>query len=847
MNFAAPIWLYLIPVVLLVLWGGFHLAGAARRKQLSSFAADRLLGGLLRSYSPTRRRFKHILIALGLTLLLLALARPQFGYTWRDTTARGIDVLFVLDTSKSMLAEDIRPNRMERAKYAIMDFTRKLQGDRVGLVAFAGNAFLQCPLTLDYGAFELSLEAINTDIIQHGGTDIARALQEAENAFRENSNHKIIILMTDGEDLEENALEQARIAAENGVTIYSVGVGTPDGQLIPINNRFGQREFLRDSSGKLVTTKLDEATLSDIAEITNGFYVRLGASGFGMEQVYEAGIESIPEEELGVQRQRIWLERFQWPLAIALFLLAWEPLVGTRRFRLRSSASALGLIAVMLFLIHATPLQAAASSPENLYGSGKYDEAASAYRTMIEQGAGDNKAHYNLGNSLYAQGVYGEAIAAYEDALVGLDLELQADAFYNLGNARYYLGKQSRAETPDPHAVQQTSQQAIAGARSAIGAAQDILWWAHGSDDLGISSDSSQKPKVSQDEIRQGIQSAEQAKEAASSAITEGSTLAEADGETLTYWESAANDFRSSLELDPNGEDARYNLDFVQAKVEELRKRKAALEENIAQHEQDVSELERLIEELKKLLEEEQNDQNQDQQDQPQNQNQQQEDQQQQEQQDQNSDSSQSQDSSDSQQGDSGEQSQSDQQSQSDSSSEQEQSKQRNSESEQRESTENSDSADEQTPQENAQQQGEQESTGENQQDDNAQEPQQQSGQDQAGSQSEEQSPQAESGQDESGPEQQPTGADSEAGLSEEQQRELSEQLAQQGGEDDEKEAKAASLSNTGEPLPRIPGAMSREEARRLLDSLKSDEKKLSSISPQPQYNRDDNGQRKDW
>ncbi|MEM8550549.1 MAG: VWA domain-containing protein, partial [Verrucomicrobiota bacterium] len=250
MTFATPIWLYAIPVLVLVLWLIFHAAARARLKQLGSFAAIRLRDELLRSVSPSRRRFKQILMVVGLVLVFSALARPQHGFSWRDTPSRGIDVLFVLDTSKSMLAQDIRPNRLERAKYAVLDFIDRLEGDRIGLVAFAGNAFLQCPLTLDYDAFRLSLDAVDTEIIAQGGTDIARALAEAENAFEQEKNHKIIILMTDGEDLEQSGVDYARESAQRGVTIYTVGVGTAEGQLIPIASRSGQIEYLRDSDGR---------------------------------------------------------------------------------------------------------------------------------------------------------------------------------------------------------------------------------------------------------------------------------------------------------------------------------------------------------------------------------------------------------------------------------------------------------------------------------------------------------------------------------------------------------------------------------------------------------------------
>ena len=165
---------------------------------------------------------------------------------------------------------------------------------------------MQCPLTLDYDAFRQSLDAVDTNVISTGGTDIARAITESEAAFKNDNNYKIVILMTDGEDLEDSGIQQAKAANEKGLTIYTVGVGTPKGELIPVGNKHGQIEYLRDSNGQLVTTKLDQDTLNNIAEVTNGFYVPLGATGLGLEEVYNAGLESIPEQELAAQATTRW-------------------------------------------------------------------------------------------------------------------------------------------------------------------------------------------------------------------------------------------------------------------------------------------------------------------------------------------------------------------------------------------------------------------------------------------------------------------------------------------------------------------------------------------------------------
>jgi len=282
MEFTNPIWLWLIPVIILLMASLIAANRRARKQLVRRFASDRLVAQLLRSYSPTRIKFKNLLLFLSFIALFIALARPIIGYEWQETRSKGIDILFALDASRSMLAEDIKPNRLERAKLAILDFVDQLEGDRVGLIAFAGEAFLQCPLTLDYNAFRQSLEAVDTNVISTGGTDIASAIDEADNAFQEDKNFKIIILITDGEDLEESGLRRARVAAEEGVIIYSVGVGTAEGEVIPIRDRWGRLDYLRDDAGEIVQTRLDADTLSAIAEATDGFYVPLGASGYGL-------------------------------------------------------------------------------------------------------------------------------------------------------------------------------------------------------------------------------------------------------------------------------------------------------------------------------------------------------------------------------------------------------------------------------------------------------------------------------------------------------------------------------------------------------------------------------------
>ena len=260
---------------------------------------------------------------MAILLVFTAIARPQKGYEWREVKRKGIDILFAVDTSRSMLAEDLTPNRLERARLGIIDFVSRLEGDRVGLIPFAGSAFALCPLTLDYEAFRESLNALDTDLIPRQGTDLASAIKEAERLFDENgNNHRVLVLLTDGEDLQGDVIDAAKAAAKKGMAIYTVGVGSPEGATIPIQMRNGRTDFVRDESGKVVKTTLDESTLKKIAEETNALYVPLGRGAEGLNTIYQEKLRLVPKTERDQRMERIPLERFEWPLGAAIVLLA---------------------------------------------------------------------------------------------------------------------------------------------------------------------------------------------------------------------------------------------------------------------------------------------------------------------------------------------------------------------------------------------------------------------------------------------------------------------------------------------------------------------------------------------
>ena len=451
MTFAEHIWLYLIPLVLILLVAFYNGAEKGKWRQLGEFAAAKMLGELAASYSPLRKKLKITLILSSIILILLALARPQWGYDWRETKGRGIDLLIALDTSRSMLAEDIKPNRLDRAKLAILDLIDKLDGDRVGLVAFAGTAFLQCPLTLDYDAYRQTLESIDTDTIAKGGTDLASAIAEAQASFAEDDNHKILVLITDGEDLEAGGIAQARLAARNGVKIYTVGVGRAEGELIPIGFDSGERDYLRDDYGNPVNTKLDESTLIAISSITDSFYVPLGSIGQGLDEVYLKGLQSLPKQEREARLHKIPTERFQWPLGAALLLLLVESLIGTRRRKLFQSPISAQTAAIITIIITALALNQTEASPrqaQKLYDAGQYEAAGEEYRETLEKTPKDARLHYNLGSTLYRSGQFEQAAESLDKSLNTEDIDLQKNTFYNLGNTRYRLGQSHLGTNP---------------------------------------------------------------------------------------------------------------------------------------------------------------------------------------------------------------------------------------------------------------------------------------------------------------------------------------------------------------------------------------------------------------
>jgi Ca-activated chloride channel homolog len=337
LHFGEPGWLWLALVGPALLVWLYWYAGRQRLKQLARMASPNFVTQLTASHSPARRRFKEVLVVLVFFLSAFALARPQWGTTETKNTWLGEDVVFVMDCSLSMTTTDVLPSRMQRAKYAVLDFVRRQSHGRVGLVAFAGSAFLQCPLTFDTVAFEESLLSLDEKTMPIPGTDIGRALNEAYHAMDKHSRHKLVVLVTDGEDLEQTGVAMAKQLATNGVVVFTIGVGTATGKEIETVNAAGQPTMLRDAKGEIVKSQLDETTLREIAEATGGSYFPLGLTGDGLMKVRSA-IHTLDVASGLRQSLKSGIDHYYWPLAAALVLLAAEPLISTRRKQPRSAS-----------------------------------------------------------------------------------------------------------------------------------------------------------------------------------------------------------------------------------------------------------------------------------------------------------------------------------------------------------------------------------------------------------------------------------------------------------------------------------------------------------------------------
>lgn len=303
-----------------------------RRKALKRFGNLEMVSQLMPFASRFRPVLKFTILMLAFAFIIAGVARPQFGSKLKKVKREGIEIVIALDVSNSMMAEDIKPNRLDRAKMAISRLVDKLKDDKIGLIVFAGDAYTQLPITSDYNSAKLFLNSINTQIVPKQGTAIGSAVNLAMRSFTPDSKaNKAIIVITDGENHEDDAVAAAKSAAESGMVVHAIGMGLPQGSPIPVL-RNGQTEYMKDGSGNVVVTKLDEATLEKVAAAGNGIYVRANNAQVGLNTLFDE-INKLDKTEMEALVYSEYDEQFQYFFAIGIFLLILEFVILERRNR----------------------------------------------------------------------------------------------------------------------------------------------------------------------------------------------------------------------------------------------------------------------------------------------------------------------------------------------------------------------------------------------------------------------------------------------------------------------------------------------------------------------------------
>ncbi|MDB5218681.1 MAG: hypothetical protein JWO86_6608 [Myxococcaceae bacterium] len=457
MRFAEPTWLLVgaatVTILVVLLARAEHLRGRA----LALLGASRFAAASASVPSRLRRSLRVAVMVFAVAMGFVALARPQKGLRWETVERNGTDVLLVVDTSHSMDADDVKPTRIERTKLAIQDFVDKFPGNRVGLVAFAGDAFVQSPMTLDHEALLETVAALDTSIVARGGTNIGKAIEVATDALStEPNNQKAMVLVTDGEDLEGQGLTEAKKAGAAGIIVDTIGVGSPTGELVPQKDERGRTiGVIRDESGKPVRSHLDESALRAISDAAHGTYHPLGADGRGLDHLYEESLNARVHHEASSQTHRVYAEWFRIPLGLALGAIVLDAMLGLRwrrsspkRTSRAAVAATAGAVATLLLLVPGVAMASVADA-QKAYADGKFDEAHKQLEAESAKNPKDAKLAFNAGDAAYKAGHFDAAEAAFKRALTAADPSLQQHVLYNQGDSLYRLGEKEPADARD--------------------------------------------------------------------------------------------------------------------------------------------------------------------------------------------------------------------------------------------------------------------------------------------------------------------------------------------------------------------------------------------------------------
>ncbi|MCB1099611.1 MAG: VWA domain-containing protein [Verrucomicrobiae bacterium] len=438
---AALLLLFALPVLaVLKLWGNRRA-----RMRACALVAPRLLGSLVTGRRPALSGALFALELAALACFVGALARPQYGFVEREIEGEGRSLMIAVDTSRSMLAEDLAPNRLQRAVMAAHELVLALPYDRIGVIAFAGRAFVQAPLTIDHAAVLETLSQLDTSIIPRGGTNVSEAITQAIETFDkvESANHALIIF-TDGDELEGDALAAARLAFEKNVMIITIGVGTRAGGVIPDPGRGSGKGYITDAEGRLVRTQLHGDKLEQLARITRGLYLRLDTGEVAGALVKKA-LENLDKVTLTSQRlTREPIERYRWPLVtgVILLLTSWVGMLGMAGFRKRRGPDwnpAAALTVLLFAAALATPAEAGIFSedPYKAMEAGRFDSAIESLTrklTLSPKSRLANEWRFARGTAAFREGDFDLAIDDFGATLLSDDVQLQEQSHYNLAN-----------------------------------------------------------------------------------------------------------------------------------------------------------------------------------------------------------------------------------------------------------------------------------------------------------------------------------------------------------------------------------------------------------------------------
>lgn len=429
------------------------LRARRRAKYFNRLGTDELLVQIYPGYKSEKANslFYAFYICLATFFLVLALLRPQWGFTWQEIPRSGIDVAVAIDVSESMLAEDIKPNRLKRAQREIIDFLSSVQGDRLALVAFSGIAFIEVPLTLDYDAFALFLSDLTPELIPLQGTNIEDALSESltvlgvsEKVEKKSARSKAILLITDGENFQGDYTNIAETARTAGVKIFILGIGTQEGSPIPDNNG-----LKKDKASKIVISKLNESALVDLAQKTGGLYVRSISSDKDTKAIYQQGIKQLikKNDQIG-QREKRMHERFQVPLLLALICLILGPWLGIRKYLIKNKELILLLLSCLTYSekLAAQPLENLGASAKEKYDQSKYADALELFTKGKQKAFDDYRFSLGRGSSYYRLGDFTRAKAAFAAASSRtVDPLKKAESLYNAANSMAQLEEYEEA------------------------------------------------------------------------------------------------------------------------------------------------------------------------------------------------------------------------------------------------------------------------------------------------------------------------------------------------------------------------------------------------------------------